>query len=137
MIPQPGHPRNVPEALTGPEDKKNSFGAKKEKAGEIPVIISGQDGFWGDVAGMAGPNRPLWTAAGQGATRGSDLPKRRQKDPGGARPLREMSQLFAAILQGGYGGQQFAFQQFQGGTAAGGDVAHFVGQAVAFHSGHG
>ena len=36
MIPEPGHPRNVPEALTGPEDKKNSFGAKKEKAGENP-----------------------------------------------------------------------------------------------------
>ena len=45
MIPQPGHPRNVPEALTGPEDKKNSFGAKKEKAGEIPVIIQGRAAF--------------------------------------------------------------------------------------------
>lgn len=86
MIPQPGHPRNVPEALTGPEDKKNSFGAKKEKAGEIPVIISGQDGFWGDVAGTAGPNRPLWTAAGQGATRGSASRSEDKKIPEGPGP---------------------------------------------------
>ena len=30
--------------------------------------------------------------------------------------------LFAAILQGGHGGQQLAFQQLQGSAAAGGDV---------------
>lgn len=34
MILQPGRPRNVPEALMGPEDKKNSLRAEKEKAGE-------------------------------------------------------------------------------------------------------
>ena len=34
MIPQPGRPRNVPEALTGPEDEKNSFRAEKEQAGK-------------------------------------------------------------------------------------------------------
>ena len=34
---QPGRPRNVPEALAGPEDEKNSFGAEKGKAGKNQV----------------------------------------------------------------------------------------------------
>ena len=47
------------------------------------------------------------------------------------------SNLFSGIFKRRDGRQDFAFQQLEGGAAAGGDIAHIVGQAITFHCSHG